>query len=284
MILRLNPLHFGKVTIALVDRSRFDDADNQRSRAMRNGQTGSVCTMPMQPHRGLRACGSGTLCLIVCSEGISMIGILFLGIITCLLWFAWFLMRKLASHGTRWQLSIASVLVGLILIEAIQHYSGYTLASVWGPFIICSSACVSYILLMFLLWHSNRTASILGLALPTVFVAKDFVGWVVVAAMFLTNMSTEPIKEGRVLPRASYRVVRYPGIWGGATSPYTYEVYKNPRILPFVWKEVAHDNIPCGNGEDIRDLIISADPDGKTVDFSCTRKESGQIPIKIPIL
>jgi hypothetical protein len=212
-----------------------------------------------------------------------MIGLLVLGILACLLWAAWFLMRQLASHGTRWQLRVAPVLIFPIVMEVVQHYSGYTLASVWGPSIILSSAFFSYLLLMFLLWDSNRIVSIFGLVLPVAYLASNFVGWLLVAAMVLSNVSTEPVKQERISSTIFYRVVRYAGVWGGATPPYTYEIYENPRMLPLFWKEVTHQTVPCGNGSDVRNLEISVEPNGEIVDVSCMGQEKGRISIRISL-
>ena len=212
-----------------------------------------------------------------------MIGLLFLGFLTILICSSWLLIRKIASLDTRWQIRIAALPVCLLLLVPVQIFSGYSLASPWGPLVIDIAACGAYVILMFLIWHKSRIASVVGLAVPFVFLVPNFLGWLIVLAMTLTNASTVPNAEGRISPVASYRIVQYPGIWGGATTPYALEIYKNPRGLPFVWKELSRDTIPCGHGSDANGVLISAGANDYTVVVSCRMPEPGFIANQISI-
>ncbi len=211
-----------------------------------------------------------------------MIGLLLLGFLIVLLCSSWILMRKLVSLHTRWQLCVAVPSVCLILLVPVQSISGYSLASVWGPPIIVAIACFANVLLMFLLWHRNRDTFFAGLMVSLSFWIGSFASWLMVLATIL-DASKVPTAEGRISPVASYRIVQYPGIWGGAPTPYMYEIYKNPRELPFVWKEVVHDTIPCGHGADAADVLIGADANVHMVVVSCKKPEPGFISKQIPI-
>ena len=211
-----------------------------------------------------------------------MIDLLLLGFLIVLLCSSWILTRKLASLHTRWQFCVAVLSVCLILLVPVQSVTGYSLASVWGPLINVAIACFANVPLMFLLWHRNRYIFFAGLMVLLSFWIGSSIGWLVVPETIL-NASTVPTSEGRISPIASYRIVHNPGFWGGATTPYTYEIYKNPRGLPFVWKEAVHDTIPCGHEFEAVDVLIRAGANDHIVVVSCRKPEpsfsSKQIPI-----
>lgn len=212
-----------------------------------------------------------------------MIGILLLGFLVELLYYSWILMRKVASLDTRWQFCVAALPICLILLVPIQFFSGYSLASVWGQLIIVAVACFANVLLMFLLWHKSRTTFIEGLAVSVSFWIGSYFGCFAVLLTAVGNASTVPAAEGRISPIASYRVVQDLGIWGGVPQSYTYEIYRNPRWLPFVWKEVMHERVPCGQGFDAGGLLIGAGANDHLVVISCRKPEPAFISKQIPI-
>jgi hypothetical protein len=198
-----------------------------------------------------------------------MKGIVLLAILVSLLFAAWYLMRKIASLGTRWRRVVAAILACPLGVAAIQLASGYRLAPPHGPLTVLVSACVSYVLLIFLFGSTNRNVMIAGLGVPLFLAGMSLVEFVVVLAMLLNNMFTKPIRQARISPTVSYRIMRYPSVWGGATLPYTYEIYKNPSWLPSVWKKVIQATVPCGDGNDIRNLKITPSRDGRDAEVSC---------------
>jgi hypothetical protein len=212
-----------------------------------------------------------------------MIGLLLLGFLIVLVCSSWLLMRKIASLRARWQFCVAAPSVCLILLVPVQFISGYSLASVWGPLIVIAVACFANVLLMFLLWHRSRDAFVVGLMISLSFWAGSFIGCLVLLAGLVGNSSTILAAEGRISPIASYRVVQYPGIWGGATQTYTYEIYENPRWLPLVWKKVIHDTVPCGKGFDAGGFLIGAGANDHMVVISCKGPEPGFSSNQIPI-
>lgn len=168
-------------------------------------------------------------------------------------------MPILGLMESRWKLGIVVVLICLLLLEVIQHFFGYTLATVWGPLIVFTLACAAYVLLAILLWRKSRILSSIALILPIIpmlpFILHPIQS-VVVAGMVVTNLVTDPVRQERISPTLSFRVFRYPGIWETAKPTYTYEVYGNPTELPFVWKQLKTDSDPCGQGMDADALTI----------------------------
>lgn len=217
-----------------------------------------------------------------------MIGILLLGLLIVALYASWILMRWVASIAIRRQQCVAAVLVCIVLLVPIQLYTGYSLALSWGPLIIFALAGLAYVLLMFLLWHKDRALSLVGLALLGACVVVSFFGWSVVLAMVIGKASEPPIEEGRISPIASYRIVKDPGIWGGSTATYNYEIHKNPRWLPSVWKKVDENKVPCGTVTrpylvKIKGFQIKAGANDHTIVLSCTEPESEARSWQVPI-
>jgi len=212
-----------------------------------------------------------------------MIGLLLLGFLFVLTCSSWILMRKVALIDTRWQVLVATPLVCVVLLVPIQGFSAYSLASTTGLQIVVAAACAAFTALTFLLWQKRRTSSFMILLVPVLFVIPNFVVGLVVLATPLSNVSTAPIAEGRITPIASYRVVQYSPLLGFGTPTYTYEIYKNPGGLPFVWKEIANGTDPCGKGLDAKGLLIEVGPNDNVVVVSCRKPEPGFISKQIPI-
>jgi len=214
-----------------------------------------------------------------------MIGILLLGFLISAIFAGWLLIRWVASLATRRQQYIAAVLVGIILLPLTQFCSGYSLASPWGTLILLAVASAGYFLLTFLLWHKDRTLFTVALLLPAAIVALNFVGWMVVLGMEVGNASAPPTEQGRISPISTYRIVQYPGIWGGSTPPYTYEIYKNPRWLPFIWKQVDRNSVPCGPGDGhfVKGFLIKAGANDRSVVISCTEPKTDAKSWQVPI-
>lgn len=212
-----------------------------------------------------------------------MIGLLLLGFLGVLLSSTWLLMRKVATLNARWQYCIATPLVGLILLALIQLFSRYSLASAWGPLVIPAAACFAVVTLMFMLWQTNRKAFYVSLVVTFSFVAGGCLSWFVILVTFLGDASAIQAAEGRISQIASYRIVQNLSIWGGAPPTYSYEIYENPRSLPFVWRKVADGDVPCGNGLDADSVLIEPGTDDHMVLVSCRKPEPGFSPIHIPI-
>jgi hypothetical protein len=211
-----------------------------------------------------------------------MIGLLLLGFLGVLLCSSWILMRKVAQLSTQCQIIVAAPLFCIILLAPVQLGSGYSLASAWGPLVSAIVTCTACLLLLFLLWRKSRIAVCMILAVPILF-SNVSLALAIELLMMANDASRVSTAEGRISPIASYRIVRDPGIWGGADEPYKYEIFENPRRLPFIWKEVVHDRVPCGKGLDGGGSLIGAGENDHVVVVSCRKPEPGFIPIQIPI-
>jgi hypothetical protein len=149
--------------------------------------------------------------------------------------------------------------------------------------VIVVAACFANVLLMFMLWHKNHNGFFVGLAFSLAFWAGNSLTLLIVMPTILINAQVAPAAERRISPIASYRIVQYPGFFGGATQPYRYEIYENPRRLPFAWKKVADGTVPCGNGFDANNVLIGTAANDHSVVVSCKRPDSGFSTIQIPI-
>jgi hypothetical protein len=102
-----------------------------------------------------------------------------------------------------------------------------------------------------MVWHLNRVVAGVGIAAPLIILIASPIGWFVVASVLFGNESTSWVLSGRFSPTISYHVDENLPFWGGAASTYTYKIYRNPRMLPFLEKEVKEGSAPCSNASSI---------------------------------
>ncbi len=212
-----------------------------------------------------------------------MIGLLVLAFFIILVCSSWLLIQKIASLNARWQYCIAVPLIGFVILVPLQLYSGYSLASAWGPAVIPIAACFATVALMVMVWHKNRKAFYVSLAVLLSFAVGSCLSWSLLLLDFLFHASAAHAPEERISPIASYQIVQDLGIWGGAPPTYSYEIYENPRGLPFVQKKVAVGPVPCGNSSDADSLLIEPEANDQIVLVSCRKPKPGFSPIQIPL-
>jgi hypothetical protein len=212
-----------------------------------------------------------------------MIGLLLLGFLIVFICSSWIAMRKVATLDLRWQALITAPLICVVLLVPIQVFAGYSLASPTLLQTAVFAACAACFPLMFLLWQSRRRAYFPGVLVPALFLIPNLIVGLAVLSTPLSNASTVPAVEGQISPSASFRVALYMRFLDFGTPTYTYEIYRNPRGLPFVWKEVANGADPCGKGLDAKGLLIEPGPNDNVLVLSCRKPEPRFSSIQIPI-
>jgi hypothetical protein len=190
-----------------------------------------------------------------------MVALIGLVVLAAFLWASWVLMRSVAALSGRWQWGSAALLVLLIFLEWVQWDTGYALAIPMAPILTLVFGFVAYVLSMFLLWHKNRLAALIGLAVPLFFFFRLGRGLIIVLLVIAGTSGLMPDHWGRISPTLSYQTAPTHALIGGAAFE-QYRIYRNPRGLPLMQKRIRNGSLPCpsatfGPGRDEQTIQIT---------------------------
>jgi hypothetical protein len=197
------------------------------------------------------------------------------------------------QRGAGKQVVISGALILLMVPEILQHLTGYTLAVPFGAELIftiaLAAALTAYVLMMLFVWRRSRLAGGVGfalLAIPVVYFGWHLLDFFMLGLLYLPRDAIDPAVSGRLSPDATFRVFYDPGFGdaGVPPPPYTLEIYRNPRWLPFLRKEVRKEPLRCGeNGAnaDPKSLWIHAGSNDRVIIVECRNATAGTAPKQI---
>ncbi len=188
-----------------------------------------------------------------------------------------YVMRPAASSSRlrrflQWALPSA-----LIIPEVLQHCTGYSIAVRFGPEVVLLTALAGYVLLMLPLWRISRWWGGLGFALlgiPAGYILWHFMGYFFLGLIYFNNETEVPAVSARVSAVATYRIVEEIGPIGRSSS-FLY-VYRNPRWLPFVRREIRREPLPCGDSARPSDIWVHSGSNEFTVLVGCNHSTTAQ--------
>jgi hypothetical protein len=204
-----------------------------------------------------------------------MVALILIVVLALFLWASWVLMRSVATLSARWQAGSTALLVFLISLELLQWGTGYALAIPLGPVLTLIFGLVAYVLSMFLLWHKNRVAAFIGLALPLFFVIRLGRGLMVVLVLLAATSGLMADHAGRISPTLSYQTARGHALIGGAVFE-QYRILKNPRWFPLMQKRIRTGPLPCP------DATFGPGRNEQTVQITCHVGNIQTIDVQLP--